>query len=355
MTPDSAAPVRPGEELPQEALGAWLGSILGLSGSPEIRQFPSGYSNLTYLLRIGERELVLRRPPFGARIPSAHDMGREHRMLAALHPRFGKVPRPLGYCDDDSVIGAPFYVMERIRGVILRDPRRVDLDAAAMRRVSELLVDGLAELHGLDWRTPGLAELSRPDGYAGRQVRGWSERYARARTDTLEGVEEAAAWLAENVPRESGASLVHNDYKYDNLVFDPELTRIAAVLDWEMATIGEPLMDLGTTLAYWLDRDDPEPLRATGLLGLTARPGNLSRAEIVERYARATGRDISNIVFYYAFGLFKVAVIVQQIYARYRKGLTRDPRFAGLVQVASACGEQARLAIEKGRIDRLAG
>lgn len=357
MTPDEPRAVRGGEELPLEPLRAFLARELpGLDGDLAVQQFPSGYSNLTYLLRVGRRELVLRRPPKGADVKGGHDMGREHEILAALAPVWPKVPRPLAYCDDPAVIGAPFYVMERVGGVILRDARSAaSLDAGGFRRLSEALVEGLAELHGLDHRACGLTGLGRPEGYVERQVGGWAERWRRSRTDDLPAVEAAADWLAAHRPPDSAPALIHNDYKYDNVVFDPERPgRIRAVLDWEMATIGDPLMDLGTSLAYWADPDDPPGFRGIGLLELTQQPGNLSRAQVVERYARLSGRDSGDAVFYYVFGLFKLAVIVQQIYARYRKGLTQDPRFAGLLHVAAACGAQAQRAIALGRIGRLA-
>jgi aminoglycoside phosphotransferase (APT) family kinase protein len=318
-----------------------------------VEQFPRGYSNLTYLLRWGERELVLRRPPFGAAIKSAHDMGREHRILSALHPAYPKAPRPLAYCADEAVLGAPFYLMERVRGLILRasPPAGLELTPALMAGMCHSLIDTLAELHSFDYAAAGLASLGNPQGYVERQVSGWSRRYAAARTDDLPALEAAAAWLADNRPPERGTALIHNDFKYDNLIFDPaEPTRVIAVLDWEMATIGDPLMDVGTTLGYWAEEGDPEALRA---FGLTSRPGTLSRQGFAEAYAARSGRDIGDILFYYVFGLFKVAVIVQQIYARFRAGHTRDQRFAGLIHLVRACADMADRALQLGRISQL--
>ena len=326
-----------------------------------VEQFPGGHSNLTYLLRFGGRELVLRRPPRGASVKTAHDMGREHRVLSRLHRCYPKAPRALAACDDLAVIGAPFFVMERVRGVILRRLLPAGVGSAPApsrwRALSDATVDALAELHAVDPAAAGLADLGRPAGYAARQVSGWTERWQRAATDPVPDVDRAAAWLAEHLPRrsaaeeEGAAALLHNDFKLDNLVLAADLGAVAAVLDWEMATVGDPLMDLGTSLGYWLDPDDDEALRI--LPGLTALPGNLSRAEVVERYARATGRDASGILFYYVFGLLKIAVIAQQIYCRYRRGLTRDERFAPLLDGVRLLGRTAAQAIARQRIDRL--
>jgi aminoglycoside phosphotransferase (APT) family kinase protein len=358
---DRPRAVRGGEELDAGPLAAYLErAVPHLAGPVVIEQFPSGFSNLTYLIRAGDHELVLRRPPIGVNIKSAHDMRREYRILSALIHVYPKVPRPIIYCEDPSVLGAPFYVMERVQGVILRSslPAGVTLGPEEMRSLSEAFIDNLADLHSVDFAAAGLGDLGRPEGYVERQIRGWTTRYQNARTDDLPSVERVAAWLEEHRPLDSPAALIHNDYKYDNVVLDPQdLSRIIAVLDWEMATIGDPLMDVGTTLGYWVDPDDPEAWREAGITALTPQPGNLTRAQLVERYARRTGRDLSGAVFYYyyAYGLFKIAVIVQQIYMRYKKGLSRDPRFAGLLSAVAACGEAAMLAIEKRRIDRLAG
>jgi aminoglycoside phosphotransferase (APT) family kinase protein len=354
---DDTRPVRPGEELPAAQLALWLEERLpGTSGPLEIEQFPGGHSNLTYLLRFADRELVLRRPPFGSKVKTAHDMGREHRILSRLYAAYPKAPRALLHCDDLSVIGAPFYVMERVRGVVLRHqkpPAGVDLPPERMRALSEAAVDGLADLHAVDYQAAGLGDLGRPEGYVARQVEGWTGRWVNARTDDIPDVDRAAAWLAENRPPETGAALIHNDYKYDNLVLHPEdLSRVVAVLDWEMATVADPLMDLGTSLGYWIDPDDAPALRLLPA-GPTTLPGNLRRSEVVERYAARSGRDVSNILFYYVYGLFKIAVIAQQIYYRYQQGLTHDERFARMIDGVRILGRTAAQALAKGRIDRL--
>ena len=354
---DSTRPVRPGEELDAAALAVWLKSRLpGVEGPVEVEQFPGGHSNLTYLLRFGDRELVLRRPPFGSKVKSAHDMGREFKVLSRLYAVYPKAPRALLHCDDPAVIGAPFYIMERVRGIVLRrqhPPAGVDLPPERMRAISEAAVDGLADLHALDYRAAGLEDLGHPEGYVVRQVTGWTQRWQGSRTDDVPDLDRAAAWLASHQPPESGAALIHNDYKYDNLVLHPaELERIVAVLDWEMSTVGDPLMDLGTSLAFWVDPDDAPEQRLMPA-GPTTLPGNLGRAEIVERYAARSGRDVSNVLFYYVYGLFKIAVIAQQIYYRYQQGLTRDERFAAMIGAVRVLGRTAANAIAKGRIDRL--
>jgi aminoglycoside phosphotransferase (APT) family kinase protein len=349
---DTAAPVRPGEELPVAALEAYLAEHLpGAAGPLVVEQFPHGHSNLTYLVRRGDQEYVLRRPPFGNQVKTAHDMGREFRVLSKLSAVYPPAPRPLLYCDDSGVLGAPFYVMERRRGVILRraDDPAGTLDPPTARRLSTALIDNLGLLHGLDYKAAGLADLGKPEGYVTRQVTGWINRYTNARTDPLPEMDRVAQWLADHIPTESGAALVHGDYKYDNLLLDPDdPTRIVAVLDWEMATVGDPLMDLGTTLGYWVEAGDPESVRS-GAFGPTALPGSLTRQELVARYADTTGRDVSGMLFYYGFGVYKIAVIVQQIYARYVRGHTHDERFARLNERVAALGRQAMIALESGR------
>jgi aminoglycoside phosphotransferase (APT) family kinase protein len=361
---DSPGAVRPGEEIDAAALAAWLkGRLPGVEGPIAVEQFPGGHSNLTYLLRFGDRELVLRRPPVGSKVKTAHDMGREHRVLSRLHAAYPRAPRALLHCDDPAVIGAPFYLMERVRGVILRRqtaPEGIDLGPERMRAISEAAIDGLADLHAVDYRAAGLEDLGHPEGYAARQVEGWTERWRKSRTDDVPDLDRAAAWLAANLPPatpESGAALIHalihNDYKYDNLVLHSgDLTRVVAVLDWEMATVGDPLMDLGTSLGYWMNPDDIPELRLLPA-GPTTLPGNLSRGEVVERYAARSGRDVSRILFYYVYGLFKIAIIAQQIYYRYQQGLTRDERFAAMIGAVRVLGLTASQAIARDRIDHL--
>jgi aminoglycoside phosphotransferase (APT) family kinase protein len=347
---DNAVAVRPGEELPLDRLGEYLQKHFPEAGGPlAVEQFPHGHSNLTYLIRLGDRELVLRRPPFGNQVKTAHDMGREYRVLSRLCEVYPAAPRPYLYCDDEAVLGGPFYIMERRRGVILRKACPPP-DRDTLRKLGTAFIDNLARLHTLDYQACGLGDLGRPDGYVARQVTGWADRYARAKTDDLPSLERVSGWLTGHVPREAGAALVHNDYKYDNLLFDPgNLTRIVAVLDWEMTTVGDPLMDLGTTLGYWIEAGDAADVQSAAM-GPTNVPGGLTRRELVGRYAERTGRAVPDVLFYYCFGLFKIAVIVQQIYARYVRGHTRDDRFARLNDLVAALGRQADRALEAGRV-----
>jgi aminoglycoside phosphotransferase (APT) family kinase protein len=286
-------------------------------------------------VHLGDREIVLRRPPFGSKVKTAHDMGREYRVLSKLHSAYPPAPKALLYCDDHSVIGAPFYVMERVRGVIIRrdPPTGLPFPPETARRLSESFISNLVRLHSLDHEAIGLGDLGKPQGYMERQVRGWTERYHGSKTHELPEVERISEWLKEAMPSVSLATLIHNDYKYDNVVLDAaDITKIVGVLDWEMSTIGDPLADLGTTLTYWVDPNDPEELQNIRWCP-SSYPGNLSRAQLVDHYAKETGRDVSRIVFYLAFGRFKLAVIDQQIYYRYHQGLTKDPRFAALPAV----------------------
>lgn len=353
---DQARAVRKGEELDIEKLEPFLQEQLNMPGAPlSIEQFPGGFSNLTYLIRLGDTGFVLRRPPFGAKIKSAHDMGREYKILNALSTSYSKAPKPLLYTEDESVIGAPFYVMERVQGVILRPkmPKGMAPAPEVMKEVAVSLIDTFADLHAVDYQAVGLGDLGRPEGYVERQVSGWTKRYFKSKTDELTEIEKVASWLADNQPGESGTALIHNDFKYDNVVLDSsDWTQIIAVLDWEMSTIGDPLMDFGTSLGYWVTSDDPDWLHALAL-SPTILPGNPDRTEVVRMYAEKSGRDLSDVVFYYVYGLFKIAVIVQQIYYRYKHGYTQDPRFAKLNHVVKGLGVMAQSAIHKKDIDRL--
>jgi aminoglycoside phosphotransferase (APT) family kinase protein len=350
---DMPTQVRPGEALDLTKLEPFLRSRFPEDGQGiTVRQFPSGLSNLTYSILLGNREMVLRRPPFGTRVKSAHDMGREFRVLSKLHTAYSLAPKVLLYCDDDTVIGAPFYLMERLRGIILRrdPPPGLEFSGATARRLSEGFLDNLARLHGLAYSAIGLAEIGKPEGYLQRQVSGWIERYAGSKTHDFPEVQPIASWIEQHLPSPGVATLIHNDYKYDNTVLkadDP--TEIIGVLDWEMSTIGDPLTDLGTALAYWVNPDDSEELQQLRW-GPTTCPGNLTRAGLVERYGRTTGRDTSAMPFYLAFARFKVAVIVQQIYYRYHHGLTRDPRFAKMPEVVEIL---LRASLEACRSDSL--
>lgn len=351
LTPDAPRPVRAGEELDLGALTAFLDATLGARGAVTALQFPGGHSNLTYLVHHGEREYVLRRPPFGSKVKSAHDMSREVTVLSKLAPVYDRAPAVIADEPTGTVLGAPFYLMERRRGVILRKalPAEVTADHVRVRRVCELLVDALVDLHAVDYAAAGLASFGKPAGYAERQVRGWTERYAGAQTDDLPVVTEVAAWCAAHLPPEGAPSLIHNDFKFDNVIFDADLTRITGVLDWEMTTIGDPLMDLGTSLSYWAQASDP-PAYHQLPFGPTALPGMMTRAEVAARYLERAGRTTDHLVFYYTFGLLKTAVIAQQIYYRFAKGLTTDARFGAFSFAVRLLTEQARTAIDRGTL-----
>lgn len=334
---DQTISIREGEELDGAAIDACLKAHLpSLSGTPTIRQFPGGASNLTYLLAYPDRELVLRRPPFGQKARSAHDMPREYRILDKLSRSFGYCPRPVLLCSDESIIGTQFYVMERLRGIILRKdlPPELGLDTPATTLLCKSFVDRLVELHRVDYHACGLSDLGLPEGYVKRQVEGWRERYHNALTPDAPQWAEVIAWLREKMPPESGrASLIHNDYRFDNVMLDPvNPTRITGVLDWELATLGDPLMDLGNCLAYWVDVTDPVPVQRTRRQPSNA-PGMLTRAQIVAYYGERSGIAVSNFDFYYVQGLFRLAGIIQQIYYRYYHGQTQDSRFAHFIHM----------------------
>lgn len=350
---DAARWIEAHEAVPLDRLRPWLEGVLGGPvGALRLGRFGRGYSNLTFLLEVDGRELVLRRGPPGVDIATAHDMVREARVVQQVGRGWAKVPRIVGICEDASVLGGTFYVMERLRGVILRDrvPEGLDLGPDVMARLSGNLIDTLAEIHALDLDAVGLRDLGRPEGYVARQVAGWTKRYQGARTDDVADMDWLAGWLEANRPAESGAVLVHNDFKYDNVVLDPEdPSRILAVLDWEMATVGDPLLDLGTALAYWVQSDDPPAMQVFRLC-LTDLPGNLGRTALVARYQARTGRTFDP-VWYLVFGLFKNAVVAQQLYARFQRGLTTEARYAGLIWAVRGIAGIARAAAEQHRIE----
>jgi aminoglycoside phosphotransferase (APT) family kinase protein len=335
---EDAREVRPTEQLDWRALDAYLRERLPASAIPgldlsqplHVAQFPGGHSNLTYLLRFGETELVLRRPPFGPVPPKAHDMAREYRWLAAMHPVFPLAPRVYLLCEDLSVVGSVFYVMERRRGIVIRrdEPPEIADRPAVRRRVSEAMVDTLASLHAIDVSAPPLSTLGKPIGFVERQVRGWTDRWIGSRLEPVPDMETLTAWLLGNLPPEpERPAVVHGDFKLDNVLLDAaDPGRLVAVFDWEMSALGDPLVDVGILLAYWAPTSPPPS--GDALTTVTDRPGWFSRAEIIERYAAQSGRDLSRIRFYETFALFKIAVVIQQIYYRYVRGQTDDARFA---------------------------
>jgi aminoglycoside phosphotransferase (APT) family kinase protein len=315
--------------------------------SVEVTAFPGGFSNLTYEVRAGEATYVLRRPPHGLKIAKAHDMIREFRVLQALEKAgYTKMPHPISACEDESVIGAPFFLMEKVDGLIIRNRPPAAVSSSFFRSLSQSALDVLIDLHSLELDSSGLGALGKPEGYALRQVQGWSERFQKAKTSEVPAIEEAFEWLMASLPATSDVSFIHNDFKYDNLVISTS-GEVQAVLDWEMATVGDPLMDLGTTLAYWAEAEDEDILK---MFNLSYVPGNFTRREVIDYYASKTGRNVNEMVFYYVFGLCKVATIAQQIYQRYSLGYSKDPRFSVLHQVVEAAGRKAMASIQTGKI-----
>jgi aminoglycoside phosphotransferase (APT) family kinase protein len=350
-------PVRESEQLEWESLARYLrarlpevvGEDVDLDSPLTVEQFPGGHSNLTYLLRFGEREFVMRRPPFGPVAPKAHDMAREFRILAALHPVFPLAPRPYLLCEDPEVVGSVFYLMERRRGIVVRneEPPELEDKPAERRRASAALVDALAELHAVDVRAHGLDSLGKPAGFVERQVRGWAERWHRSQTDELAEMDALAAWLAGRLPKDPARpTLVHGDYKLDNVMLDArDVGRVVGVFDWEMSAVGDPLVDLGILLGYWVHTATGD--RRDTVSAVTNREGWFTREELLERYGARTGTDLSEVGFYEVFAVFKLAVVLQQIFFRYRRGQTDDPRFAALgervswlARIATKLGEK---------------
>lgn len=325
------ARVRPGEELNLSSLTDWLrGRIAGAEQGIAAEQFPSGHSNLTYLLRMNAdgREYVLRRGPLGPVAPKAHDMAREFRVLQMVHPYFPEAPAVFHLCEDRGVLGAVFFLMERRQGLVLREeiPPQFAMQQNYPQLLSEAFIDCLVRLHAIDVANTGLIALGKPEGFLERQVSGWADRWNRSKIEDMPKMDEIIRWLVDRRPSSLAPTLVHNDYKLDNVMVRPSADGIEAVLDWEMATVGDPLADLGLTLCYWAWGGAPQ-LRSQALPSITSRPGWYTRDQFVQRYSERTGRDLSHIGYYEVLGILKLAVILQQIYYRFRRGQTQDARF----------------------------
>ncbi len=350
---DNPSSIREGEQLDKDLLGKYLSeNVKDFGQIVEIQQFPGGFSNLTYFLKTANgQEYVLRRPPFGSKhIKGGHDMGREFKVLSLLkNAGYSKIPLPIIFCEDEVVMGCPFYVMQRVQGIILRanNAPKMSISAQTMRQLSEALVDSFVELHSINIYKTGLIDIGKPEGYIERQVSGWYKRYKNAQTDDLPVFEEVYQWLEANRPADGIPTLIHNDYKYDNMVFGDwtqgEVT-IKAVLDWEMCTVGDPLMDVGTALSYWAEAKDGMFEKS---FNLTWLEGNLTRQAFAQRYAEKSGRDVSNLLYFYVFGLFKNTVVIQQIYARWKQGFSKDERFAGLMFGVQSLTNTAAKSIER--------
>ncbi|MBM7648696.1 aminoglycoside phosphotransferase (APT) family kinase protein [Bacillus ectoiniformans] len=319
------------ETIHWDAVEQLVRSELGLAsevGEMKVRPFTSGYSNLTYIIQIGQWEGVLRRPPFGQLPKKAHDMEREYKILSSIHPVYPKAPEPLLYVDDAEVMDKHFYIMELKKGVVLDEdiPAKWQNDETK-KLISETFIKELAALHSIDIYKHGLDQLGKTEGFLERQVHGWIKRYHQSKTEDWAFVSELEDWLIDHVLLSSEATIVHNDFKLNNLMFqedNPNL--ITAVFDWEMSTVGDPLLDLGVSLAYWTEAGEAE----TGLTAVTNQSGFLTRKELAAIYAKETGRDLENIDYYISFAFYKIAVILQQIYARYKRGEVKDERFANL-------------------------
>jgi aminoglycoside phosphotransferase (APT) family kinase protein len=347
--------VREGEALPEVTLKKYLKEIKLINSVESelfVEQFTHGFSNLTYLLKIENKEFVLRKPPKGA-IKRGHDMNREFKVQSAVQKAFSKVPKMYGFCNDQSILGSDFYIMEKVEGVILnfKEAHKRNISPANYKIIANSWLDTLVELHNVDYNTIGLGDLGKPEAYVERQVNNWGKQYLKAKTDEYPEADIVMQWMQEHQPKEYEHCLIHNDYKYDNIVFkDATWQEVSAVLDWEMATLGDPLMDLGTSLGYWTVATDHDFVKQ-GIPSPTIFEGNPIRSEIAQMYAQKSGRNLDNLVFYYVFGLFKIAVIAQQIYYRYSKGWTTDSRFANLNKAAELCCKLALKSIKTNKID----
>lgn len=345
-------PVREGEELNAEILLPYLrNTIDGLpEGELTIRQFGAGHSNLTYTLKIKEWEAVLRRPPLGPIAPKAHDMEREFNILSALNPVFSAAPKPIVYSGDVSVIGSPFFMMERRHGIVLDSefPDGTENQAELGKKISELMVDKLVELHAIDYKKTALFEMVKPDGFLERQVHGWTRRYEKAKTSEIEEVEKLTSWLINHIPSSPEPTIIHYDYKLNNAMFTDDYSTMNGLFDWEMTTVGDPLADVGAAMSYWMQADDPDMLlKALGKPPLTVQDGFYTRDQFIARYAEKSGRDLTNIHYYTTFAYFKLAVICQQIYYRYKKGQTNDSRFKNMDKFVYSLVSHALIETEK--------
>jgi len=347
--------VREGEELPEIPLKKYLKEINlieSIESDLVVKQFTHGYSNLTYLLQIENKEYVLRKPPKGA-IKRGHDMSREFKVQSGVAKAFSKVPKMYGFSNDENILGSDFYIMEKMEGIILNyaAAKSRNITSNNYETIANSWLNTLVELHNVEYKSIGLGDLGKPEGYVERQVTNWNKQYVKAKTDEYPEADLVMQWIQENQPKKYDHCLIHNDFKYDNVVFkDDSWQEVSAVLDWEMATLGDPLMDLGTSLGYWTVATDHDFVKQ-GIPSPTIFEGNPIRSEIAKMYAEKSERNLDNLVFYYAFGLFKIAVIAQQIYFRYHKGWTTDPRFANLNKAAELCCKLALKAIKTKSID----
>lgn len=351
---DQPSPVRQGEEFDIGKVDSFLKSRdLGLTGEPIVGQFRGGASNLTYQLTYPDRALILRRPPFGHRAGSAHDMLREARVMTELKPVYSYVPAVLTTSEAGEVLDCPFYVMERVNGIILRRdmPKELTFSPDDTRKLCVSVIDRLIELHQVDYRAAGLEHLGKGDGYVKRQVDGWCDRYLKAKTDDARDFVAVMTWLKEKMPAHDIATcIIHNDFRFDNVVLHPENPfKVIGVLDWEMATLGDPLMDLANSLAYWMEAGDDSAFLALRRQP-THLPGMLTRREVIDYYHHQTGHPVENMDFYLTFGLFRLAVIAQQIYFRFKQGHAKNPEFVHFITFANLLEKRCLEQIERSAV-----
>lgn len=342
MSFSETIPVRPDEQFDEKKLAAYLRDTLEGADQPlQVTQFPGGAANLTYLLRFGEQEYVLRRPPLGPVAPKSHDMAREFRVLSVLYQAFPPAPRAYHFCEDGGILGAPFLIMERRTGTVVRRemPAHFATLPDAPRQMSETLIDNLVKFHAVDYATLGLGDLGKPQGFVERQIDSWYGRWEKAKVKDVPIFEQVYGWLKQNQPDSPSVTLLHNDYKLDNVMFAHNTpSQMVAIFDWDMCTLGDPLVDLGTLLAYWSEKTDPPYYQ--GLLGMPTGDF-LSREALVQRYAEKSGRSVEHIRFYHVLALYRVVVIVAQIYVRYHRGQTQDERFAMLGEIYPIIAQNA--------------
>nr|WP_246131548.1 phosphotransferase family protein [Kurthia sibirica] len=324
--------MRSGEELDKQKLAVFLRDALNIpTDDLIIRQFSAGASNLTYLLQVNGQEYVLRRPPLGPLAPKAHDMEREYNILKALEGQMASIPHVFVFTKDESILGSPFFIMERKKGVTIEFefPKSVDYTPQLGRKLSEMMIDTLVDLHAIDYEKTAIVNLVKPTGFLERQVHSWIKRYKRVENEQIEGIDELVAWLVSNLPSEQQSTIIHYDFKFNNMMFSEDFSQLVGLFDWEMTTVGDPLADVGVALSYWVRPTDSEEIQNLfGKQSLTLLDGFYSRQQMIARYAEKSGRDLTNINYYMAFAYFKLAVIALQIYDRYKKGQTEDQRFA---------------------------
>lgn len=343
--------VRKGEELDTKKLQQFIASEIkdAPNGELTIEQFGAGHSNLTYAIKIGDWEAVLRRPPHGPVAQKAHDMQREYHFLKKLHPAYSLAPEPYLYSEDETIVGSPFFMMERKKGIVLDTsfPESIDYHPGIGRTISQNLVKELVKLHQVDSEKTGLITLAKPDGFMERQVKGWINRYKKAKTDDIPQVDDLMDYLDEHIPDTTESTVIHYDYKLNNAMFSEDLNEMIGLFDWEMSTVGDPLADVAVAMSYWMEEEDDKLLKyGLGKPPVTVLPGFYTRAEFLAAYSDQSGRDLSKIDYYMTFAYFKLAVIGQQIYYRYKKGQTNDPRFAQLNVLVENMMKQAIRTIE---------